>query len=202
MLYAKNELSKKITAKPLLLGFCPGCRAEITPKCGMIKRWHWSHKPNTKCNISKSESAWQLEWKSKIPIDNCEVVIEKQEKLKLADCQLSSGKVIEFEDNFSLKNIQEKESFYNYLIWVFDGRKHLKNIDLLSPIERDEKTFYVDFLWHKPKRSIKQCEQPIFFDFGFYGVVRIKNIYNDYPFTAGAILGDRQMMIDWIYNNA
>jgi hypothetical protein len=59
MLLAEHD-GQRIRAAPGTHGSCPSCGEDLTPKCGSIVIWHWSHK-NHECRTRSSSASWSGE---------------------------------------------------------------------------------------------------------------------------------------------
>lgn len=56
------------------------------------------------------------------PINNIEVIIERNGIKHIADVKLRNGKIIEFQhSSLSINEIKEREDFYDNMIWVFNA---------------------------------------------------------------------------------
>jgi len=171
MFYANVDGEKK-PAESNLSGFCPCCGAEVIPKCGEIKTWHWSHKSKDCDPWSEGMTQWHLDWQERFPKECREVTIERDGVVHRADVRLSNGLVIEFQHSpISPQEMREREEFYGNMIWVFDARKYqLVNITdsyiKVNRIKSDEiKTETRIFEWKHPHKSRLRAEKPVFLDF-------------------------------------
>lgn len=140
---------------------CPSCKEEVIAKCGEINIWHWSHKNDTECDTwSEPETMWHYQWKTLFPIDCVEVVIGKHR----ADVKYMH-KVIEFQhSNISSDEIREREVFYDNMIWVVDAKEFQHNMYLQEGFCK----------WKWLHKSWKYAQKPIFFQFSYGDMVRVK----------------------------
>ena len=159
MLYAIGENQQKIKPSPKIIGYCPSCQSKLTPKCGSIKSWHWSHYKRPDCDSwYEPETEWHLGWKKLAPIENCEKVIGPHR----ADIQGNLGVVVELQNSpISVETIREREEFYKSMIWIVNATKF--NIDIYR-WHGEDKIF--DFDWSHPHKSWFSANKPVFLDFG------------------------------------
>ena len=118
MLYALVD-GKKELAQRSLRGICEDCGAQMTPKCGMLRLWHWAHPPGSECNPwSEPTGPWHLSWQQPLLPEHVEVSIAPHR----ADIMGRAGLVIELQHSpISAEEIQEREHFYGNMIWLFDA---------------------------------------------------------------------------------
>jgi len=183
MIYAKDLDGKKITASPNGKATCPYCNSELIAKCGHINIHHWAHKVKVNECPFKQESAWHLKWKSLFKKERCEVRIEKNGKVKIADGVLPNGKVVEFQNSpISWDEIKEREAFYDNMCWVFNCREPYKEerfyflerkkgfwyyqSKVHPEINHNEHQKYFCFKWKHARKSIMACEKPVYLDLG------------------------------------
>lgn len=121
----------KVKAKPEEKGNCPICNEKLIAKCGEIKIWHWSHKNNNDCDTwSEPESKWHIDWKNEFPIENQEVLINKNNILHIADIKINNN-IIELQNSsLSYEEIQEREQFYENMIWILNGENLFGGLEL------------------------------------------------------------------------
>jgi len=131
MLYANDIDGKRISPVKKLKGYCPDCKSEMTPKCGEKMIHHWAHKNIlSNCNY-KGETEWHRYWKSKFPIENCEIIMQHQGEKRIADVYYN-GMIYEFQHSpITSDEIYQRTEFYNNLglniIWIFDLTKQFNN---------------------------------------------------------------------------
>lgn len=147
----------KVLPEPKLNGHCEICGEKLIPKCGEIKIWHWAHKSLIDCdNWAESESEWHLNWKKEFPKNQQEVKIGNHR----ADIKTKKG-VIELQNSsIGALDIQEREKFYNEMVWLLNGSKLCKGLDL-----RKKKGIFT-FRWKHPPKSWWKATKPIFIDLG------------------------------------
>lgn len=106
---------------------CILCEDIMIPKCGSIKAWHWAHKSKKECDDwYEPESKWHMDWKNKFPKEWQEVKMGKH----IADIKTPKN-VIELQNSsILLKDIIEREVFYDNMVWVLNGEKFAKNLEL------------------------------------------------------------------------
>jgi|WetSurMetagenome_2_1015567.scaffolds.fasta_scaffold308510_1 competence protein CoiA len=181
MLYAISKENKKVSATHNIKAFCPQCLEPVVAKCGNINIWHWAHKKKQDCDIwHEHETAWHLQWKQKFPIENVEVVVEKEGIRHIADVLTNNNRVIEFQhSSISVEELRERECFYGNMVWVFDvidavkkDRLHLKNRDV-NP--------YTTFRWKHPKKIVAFANKPVFLDYSSFRLLNLKKLYIEEP---------------------
>ena len=122
MIYAKDENGNKIKAKRKATATCFHCGEKLTPKCGDVNAWHWSHSKKTECDsICKDMSQWHIDWQDMFPEETREVRVDYKDGYRIADVKLSSGLVIEFQHSPILSEIMwEREKAHENMIWILD----------------------------------------------------------------------------------
>ena len=167
MLYANNLTNEKILAEPKLKGYCPFCREQLIPKCGKIKIKHWSHKSINDCDTwSEGETQWHLGWKALVKPKNCEVPIGNHR----ADIIGNYNKVIELQNSpISSKEIIERENHYKNMIWLFNGKEFINNIEL----RKKENIF--TFRWKHPRKSMWFITKPLFIELPIFNKFDYRN---------------------------
>lgn len=129
MLFAKVD-GVKVTASPKLVGQCYYCQSRMTPKCGKIKKWHWSHSRIDVCDTwTQPETEWHRNWKSIFGKDNSEIIIIKNGIKHISDVKTDNGTIIEFQNSkISLDTIQIREEFYGEnMMWIINAINYKKN---------------------------------------------------------------------------
>jgi hypothetical protein len=122
---------------------------------------------------------WHLDWQSRFPPDMREAVIGRHR----ADIQLADGYVIEFQhSSLSVDEIQERESHYGRMAWVFDASdaRESERLDLRRKPGRGER--YRSFRWKQPRRSVLHCRQPVFLDVGDGWLLRLQFMGHRAPY--------------------
>lgn len=156
MMWARNKYREGIRKKasPQEIGVCPICGEEVIAKCGSIKIWHWAHKNKKECDPwYENETEWHFKWKQMFPNENQEVRVENHR----ADIRSDKGFIIELQNSpLSSEKIKERESFYDSLIWVLNGKTIAKNI----------KYFKRRYIWNWFPSSWKNTKKPIYIDEG------------------------------------
>lgn len=192
MLLALSE-NTLIAPKKNTTGICPLCSGVVISKCGEINIHHWAHKQKEECDSwSEPETYWHKSWKEAFPIENREVVMEKDGKRHFADIYTDSEVVIELQNSsISSQTILQRESFYgSRLLWIINGSKYRsrisfwsnekireikerKNIqDLYSEISLSDDNINeflatskeFNFNWSYPIRSWRNSKRPVFLD--------------------------------------
>lgn len=167
----------KTEASPKTAGIYPLCKRKVISKCGEIKAWHWAHSSAENCDTwSENETFWHLHWKNTFGIENSEVIIEKNEKLHIADILTYSNVVIELQNSPLLKGvIRKREEFYGErMMWLINGQVFLNNFSFYSWASNSEywiKNYpeysdRIEFEWKYPRKCWEESNRTIFIDFG------------------------------------
>jgi competence CoiA-like predicted nuclease len=157
MIWAINH-KVRIKAEPKREGYCPLCEERLIPKCGMINRWHWSHKSFSDCDTwGEGETEWHLEWKQNFPSESQEISIQNHR----ADIFLKhKGLVIELQNSpIQMEEIREREEFYKHMIWILNGESLCKGIQICK-----DKGGYFTFKWKNPNKNWWGSKKPIYVD--------------------------------------
>ena len=151
---------------------CPCCYGLLIAKCGSINIWHWAHESLTDCDHwSEGISEWHLAWQLLVKESCREVVIGEHR----ADIRLRTGQIIELQhSSISADEVEERELFYERMIWIFDADEFKHNLMLREKISKYGKLYYT-FHWKRPRKSILACQIfPLYFDLGIQGVLQVK----------------------------
>ena len=164
MLYAESSSGEKILATKHGRAFCPFCKTVTIAKCGEINPHHWAHESIKVCDEwFESESKWHLHWKSLFPKEFIEVTIQKNEKRHRADIIGYNGTVVELQHSpISPTVINDRELFYENMIWLFDMASKRHSFTRKAQISETE----FSFKWSYPRWSLIMCKKPLYFDFG------------------------------------
>lgn len=189
MLLARRPDGRMVQASPGAMGVCPSCGAELQPKCGALKVWHWAHVAGD-CDLwSEPESEWHLGWKRAAPESNREVVIGPH-RADLVVADAGGRLVIELQHSpIAAQEIEERERFYSRMCWLFDAREIVRRFDF-SARHCDCGTFTskgyctcklphgraLHFYWRWPRSSLLACQRPVFMDLGEKGILRITEV--------------------------
>lgn len=172
---------------------CPLCNVKVIAKCGEINIHHWAHYKKEGCDSwSEPETYWHKSWKESFPIQNREVVMNKNGIKHFADIFTNNQIIIELQNsNISSETIRERELFYgDRLLWVINAgryRDHIrvhpnKEIEKLLSGIKPKYWYYEIFLsddyindflstskeftfsWKYPIRSWLNSKRPVFLD--------------------------------------
>ena len=148
--------STRVEPQPQGRAVCPTCDGTLIAHCGDIITWHWAHESGADCDPwSEGETDWHVAWKLRFPIEYREVVVGHHR----ADVRAPDGTVVELQHSYiSPAEIQERESFYRNMIWIFDASQMEFGL-------RDRGTHWT-FRWFHPRKSLWSCRRRIYFDFG------------------------------------
>ncbi len=126
MLWALQN-NQRTRAEPGAHASCPCCHGAVIPKCGSILTWHWAHKSLVECDLWwEPESQWHLNWKNQFPAECQEIVMANHR----ADVKTPKG-IIEFQaSSISPQAIEEREIFYDQMVWILRGSDFEDNFDI------------------------------------------------------------------------
>ena len=162
--------NKKVNATPKGTAICPICKSELIAKCGIVKKWHWSHKSLEDCDSwSEPESEWHLNWKNYFKKEEQEIVIENHR----ADIKTERGLIIEIQNSsICPDDICDREKFYDNMIWLLNGDTFGKGLGI-----RDKGNYFT-FVWKNPPKSWFYSEKDIYIDIE-KKVKGIEEMYDD-----------------------
>src|SRR5687767_9065923 len=126
---------RRLEAHPELSGKCPSCDAQMVPKCGEVKIWHWAHHGRRTCDHWwENETEWHRTWKGYFPVDWQEVIHQSESGEKhIADVKTDQGWAIEFQHSYLKPDERRsRDGFYQKLCWVVDGTRRLRDRMLFS----------------------------------------------------------------------
>jgi hypothetical protein len=189
MLWALKD-GQRITPAPDSRAECPCCKTEVLSKCGNINQWHWAHLVLDCDPWNEPESEWHINWKKHFPDDWQEVAMGNHR----ADVKTKNF-VIEFQaSSISDYEIEEREEFYQKMIWVLRGEDFRKNLEFRrgnkkpklwqkqstpAPSEPPSDN-YRSFRWKHPRKSWWYAQRQIVIDLGEY-MFDVKKIYDNVP---------------------
>lgn len=116
----------RIEATPGAQGVCPGCKAEMSARCGTKKVWHWAHKGRRHCDHWwENETKWHRDWKNRFPTEWQEVPARDETgELHIADIKTPNNRVIEFQHSaIKPEEVEKRTKFYGDVIWVIDATR-------------------------------------------------------------------------------
>lgn len=160
--------SGKAAARPGLAGLCPGCGAEMVPKCGDINRWHWSHAAGPDCDPwYEPESAWHLRWKALASPCRVEVVMGRHR----ADI-VTTDWIIELQhSSLAPCEVAAREAYYDRMLWLVDASSFRHHLSIRR------KTAYVTFRWRWPRKWMNAITRPLYWDFGEGDLLHVKKLH-------------------------
>lgn len=168
---------RTVEATPSTKGTCPGCGAEVRAKCGRIKIWHWAHISADCDPWSEPESQWHRDWKACAPIEQREVVMERDGVKHRADAVVR-GKVLELQSSpISVDDIEDRERFYGDMAWLFrvHWQERLKHVPFPRAWMSSVRAFFaggvqkigpLGFQWKRPAQTLLSVTKPMFWDVG------------------------------------
>lgn len=118
LFYANDPEQGRIRATPRARAACPVCTTEVRAKCGKVTAWHWAHTARECDPFSEPMTAWHRDWQDVVPEACREVVLGPHR----ADIVSPLGVVVELQhSSIAVEEIQERETFYGSMLWVFDA---------------------------------------------------------------------------------
>jgi competence protein CoiA len=169
MMYARTLTGKRLEAAPGRKGQCPGCEAELIPKCGEILTWHWAHYARPDCDPWwEPESAWHRAWKARVRPECRECPIGPHR----ADIRLPTGVVIELQASpLAPAAIREREGFYGRMLWLWRAGAFAERLRFR---QRDG---FVSFRWERPRPTLYAIRRPLFWDLEDGTLFHVKRLY-------------------------
>lgn len=192
MFYANNENGIRIEPTPSAGGICPTCGERVISKCGTIVSWHWSHLAGKDCDPwSEGETEWHLSWKRLVLPGRCEVRMPGfNGKDHRADIVGNGDTVVELQHSpISVEEIQEREWFYENMVWLFDATPFREKISIRR------KDGFVTFRWKHPKKTLWFVRKPLYLDLGGNRVLLIKKLHQKTPCGGWGFVMDREDFI-------
>lgn len=135
--------------------YCPICGEKLVLKSGSIRVPHFAH-----CNLSECDkwhydmTEWHYKWQNQFPIENQEVVFQKNGEKHRADVFINNT-ILEFQhSDISYDEFYERNEFYNSLgydvEWIFDVQE--SNIDFIDYKKGTNSEIYS---WKYPKQILQ-----------------------------------------------
>jgi competence protein CoiA len=171
--------AEKQTAEPGQRATCPQCDGDVIAKCGPILAWHWAHKVADCDTWSEPMTRWHADWQARYPAELCEVTVDGGGRRHRADV-MGNGRVIEFQhSSISVEDINNRESFWGCMVWVFDARAPYSDDRLIlypgrPRVGKPNNPRYRSFRWKHPRQSIAYCDAPVYLDIGDGQLLQIK----------------------------
>lgn len=163
-MYARTADGTRALAERGSIGHCPTCNEQLIPKCGEIRRWHWSHYTRPDCDSWHAvESDWHLGWKADFAARDCLVeqnlIVDGAHHR--ADIVTHKG-IIELQATYlSVEDIRAREAFYgNTLVWIYRVQRFAPRIVL----GRTRDNGSVGFRIAQSPLSLSAHRRPVFFD--------------------------------------
>lgn len=122
---------ERVTARPKLIGECPGCGSPMVSKCGDINVHHWAHQGKRKCDHWwENETEWHRHWKNQFPDSWQEIVHRADDGEKhISDVKTDFGWILEFQHSFlKVDERNSRNDFYENLIWIVDGLRRKRDL--------------------------------------------------------------------------
>lgn len=195
--------SARVEAEPKTTANCPVCEAELVPKCGRIKVWHWAHQSADCDPWAEPDNEWHRSWQEQFPVKAREVVIGKHR----ADLVTQYG-VIEIQHSYlSPDAILERENYYGRkrkMTWIWDvtgpyaeGRFDLR--DKTNPVARKRLSSHElrvrTFRWKQARKTIVACRRDVWLDLGGGGLLFLTFMGSDAPVGGKGLLYTKDEVI-------
>jgi len=167
---------------------CIGCDNIIRAKKGMINIHHWAHESKVECIFRRDKDCkteWHMKWQNIVKNDYLEKIIIKNNKKHIADIMNENNIVIEIQHSIlSNDEINERELFYNNMIWILDGTDNIVKTDAESYIcIKSNEMFITTNMYYIVKFTKKfwcQIKQKKYIDTGYYLYEIVNHIGNNY----------------------
>ena len=139
--------------------YCPMCLEKLIVKKGEIMAHHFAHYGNSDCTTKDGwhydMSEWHYDWQNQFPVENQEVVFEKNGKKHRADIFINNT-VIEFQHSrLSADEFEERNNFYTSLgyrvVWVVDASDEWDELSGDANIQY-HKDSGIKYIWHRPNK--------------------------------------------------
>lgn len=139
-------------------------------KCGKKVIWHWAHVSTKHCDSWwENETQWHRDWKNHYPEEWQEVVHfnSSNGERHVADVKTDTGLIMEFQNSpISSDELEQREAFYNNIVWVINAEKFKKNFHILHRLPQPESYLVEDVVFlprkhhHKGQLFYRRSENP------------------------------------------
>jgi competence protein CoiA len=150
--------SERREAFPGGRGQCPICSSPTIAKCGPRVIHHWAHTSHKDCDPWwENETEWHRAWKNLFPEQCREISYTAPDgEIHRADVVTQTGIVIEFQHSAMTDSERlARETFYQNLIWIVDGRGFRKNFDICHLLPHPQSELARDIRWFKATRQMR-----------------------------------------------
>ncbi|WP_392714234.1 competence protein CoiA [Rhizobium ruizarguesonis] len=152
-------------ATPEARGVCPACKAEMMAKCGPRILHHWAHAGKRNCDPWwENETEWHRQWKNMFPEEFREISHTAIDgEIHRADIRTSTGIYVEVQHSaMTDAELRARESFYQNLVWIVDGRSFRKNFYLYHLLPGPNSELAKDIVWFEAKRGFDAVNEGMF----------------------------------------
>jgi competence CoiA-like predicted nuclease len=165
---------------------CPMCHEPVIARCGQIKVWHFAHKVDSSCEMSRyGMTEWHYDWQMQFPEHEREIIITHNGVTHRADVihEHPFGKrVFEFQRKMMpLDEMIERENFWmnqGYIFfWVFDCTKKNDNNELWFQLLRAKEGNDTTFKWRFAPPTVVGLRGQKLCDLGDGRVINIKTLH-------------------------
>jgi Competence protein CoiA-like family len=194
VMYGLAVDGNRILASAGVAARCPACQSDLIAKCGEIIIHHWAHRSGADCDEwFESEGGWHRAWKSLVPEQCREVIVEKEGKKHRADIMRPDGRVIELQHSaIGTKEIVEREQFYGRMLWLVDGREFGKRMAMRS------RSYGLSFRWSRPRKTWAFAGKPVFIDLGDGDLFRMNRFYADGKAAGWGRMVEARVFVEWL----
>jgi hypothetical protein len=128
----------------------------MVAKCGPRIIHHWAHEGRRNCDPWwENETEWHREWKNQFPVSCREIShTAPNGEIHRADIKTPTGIYIEVQHS-SMTDAERlsRETFYQNLVWIIDGRGFRENFDLYHVLPDPMSKMAVDLVWYPAQRG-------------------------------------------------
>lgn len=186
--------------------FCQTCGAPLVAKQSprRLRIWHFAHKNDSQCPGGGEMSEWHLAWQSFFPVENREIIFEKNGEKRRADICVGDV-VVEFQHS-SMDQIEfdSRNAFYNsegkIVIWLFDKTKK----EVIVQEEYDDKNEYTVKRFVNPLKEFEPNKNVLVFfetDEEIVPLMLRRNDYNlDFATSLDFAFTEKREFVDFVLN--
>jgi hypothetical protein len=155
----------RVEAFPAGQGSCPTCGAAMVAKCGPRIVHHWAHAGRRNCDPWwENETDWHRDWKNHFPLECREVSHTAPDgEVHRADVKTQTGIYVEIQHSAMTDEERlSRETFYQNLVWVVDGRSFRKNFALWHFLPDPKAAMSADLVWYRAQGGLSGANDGMF----------------------------------------